>query len=135
MKDFDPNNPEHCREWLEMNGRSSNTILTWDVQTCERYRIGEHALALGQAKRITEKCRWTLKQGTIGQYSVANCTGKETGLLGSAIAAGYKTCPYCGHPIGEVPFKESAFENPTKGLNMTVLPIKKESNETDSHQV
>jgi len=97
MKDFDPNSEEDCKEWLKMWGEQGETTSL------------SHELALAHAKRMTEPCEWREEENG----------GWECGTFhefheGGPTANGFHFCPYCAHPIKEVPFKDKKVRKPTQ---------------------
>jgi hypothetical protein len=76
MAKFDPNNPEHCKQWLE--GGCTNSTSKDD-------------LAFAFARRTANQCGFECH----GDYWTTGC-GEEVHDSSADI---YHFCPWCGSPI------------------------------------
>lgn len=92
---FDPNNQEHCKSWLE----SQKACIWPSLKVCKFLVETTEQFALAHATRMATPCEWKFT----GSYWFAGC---------GVIRVEYHTdsplkwCPYCGHPIKEVAYKE-----------------------------
>jgi len=116
MRDFDPNNVVDCKRWLEAIPSTSFNVQV-SGEACGLGDFLERAIkmALVYAQRMTTPCEWKKVYGTTLWHSVCEKGLKHVWTC-SPSSKGMVSCPYCAHPVKEVPYQEPTFENPTKGL-------------------